>query len=1366
MQCFLAFAGEQAAATEERALDQSAKISKNKFAEGLDAVLGLRIPWANVDALWRHLLASYPAEPPTAVKPGSGEQPALTESALMSQTKLKAKKKKSPHAPVMVRHPITPLQLSRGPSRSSSRGPSVVATPSLLTPSLLTPTSHRPDSAPRLLGQTSGFASDGQWVSSPHEVASLDLQFGRTGLELPRLGSGTLLTRPHTSPPVLGGSPHTAAAAAVVTRPRSTFGEPPLEGNRFDYGLPPPKEGNPFKSTRSLRGPNRDKEASSDAAGSERTLGSTFGGPLDPADRFAYASAGHVRSKAPLKKSSCLGFRQFCAAFGGPSRHGAPFGRQAASAPGTSAGAPVEASLPGSALFLDGGKGVGASVGGDGGQREALLERITDAIDRDRLLLHEAFHVFDSNGDGVVSLGEFVKTVQRIKPPVKVLADKKREVTALFTAIDTTGSRGIDLIEFLEFFVRVYENRLVPLEASKSTLLARAGEIGRLLEAAREQLQKFRRAEAKFKAFSMKSKNSGSGRLRAAAARASQVASEAVSAHEQDLAAAKQSIHETNGLIEWTSLVAASASELILRDRHVRKQKADLKLARAFVGKSRAGIADLETNMESQVTEAHTLEGRARILLKNRAYKHKALGESFHHAKDHASVSAKVVARRKKLLAKVAGQDAAKEAHPNDLNSSLTESLTVLARDAFELARTQRAERGDSPDSTLHEIPSPFLHLIKRSGLGKHSVGHAKASKASGSPCRPASPSGPGSAHSGEGLFLTLLAQRFAAEAEANTSPNRPPTGVDLPFEPMSPANRVLERLWPELDLDGDGRLTKDELSDITRNYPVLRSAFNDAVGLEEGAPWEEVFARLDLDRDGSVDKSELELFLQRRHLFATIDKNKDGSLTRAEIAMAMVRDPLLREKLHQVCGFPDVKVSWEDGHTAEKAVRRFSRIFRAMDLGKNDEIEFPEFIEFINRRVEVQANRRAKRNSALTDEMRMLAAHAQALELKKQELTEIFAAVDRNNDGRVSKFEMLKALNRRPELRERLRDLLGIPSQVTSRACKKCFETVFECMDQDKSGEVDLNEMMHFLVEMDHMVAMQHDMNLPLSVQELLDAADKNRDGQLSQIEIINALHKQPELRVALETRKEQMALLREEFSVDDFEDLSVIPEGTSRFDQQSQATSGDNQTVQSDVQSDVQSGEWNLEAKAARMTKRLAKKEAIRKRLQEVENSVDELFQVLDENKDGFITRIEFRKKLSAKGGDGDYIRSSLKSLIGITESSDRRSHLIFEEFFDGCDLDSTGDISKVEFKNLCLDMEFIALHLDDPPPGPVEGALLQLDKDKSGGLSKSELIRALKESPEIRKFVKERNGHVEQAISKAKTSADSTWVGDDPL
>ena len=96
-------------------------------------------------------------------------------------------------------------------------------------------------------------------------------------------------------------------------------------------------------------------------------------------------------------------------------------------------------------------------------------------------------------------------------------------------------------------------------------------------------------------------------------------------------------------------------------------------------------------------------------------------------------------------------------------------------------------------------------------------------------------------------------------------------------------------------------------------------------------------------------------------------------------------------------------------------------------------------------------------------------------------------------------------------------------------------------------------------------------------------------------------------------------MALLREEFSVDDFEDLSVIPEGTSRFDQQSQATSGDNQTVQSDVQSDVQSGEWNLEAKAARMTKRLAKKEAIRKRLQEVETSVDELFQVLDENKDG---------------------------------------------------------------------------------------------------------------------------------------------------
>ena len=71
-------------------------------------------------------------------------------------------------------------------------------------------------------------------------------------------------------------------------------------------------------------------------------------------------------------------------------------------------------------------------------------------------------------------------------------------------------------------------------------------------------------------------------------------------------------------------------------------------------------------------------EGRARILLKNRAYKHKALGESFHHAKDHASVSAKVVARRKKLLAKVAGQDAAKEAHPNDFNSRCRRLLFFL----------------------------------------------------------------------------------------------------------------------------------------------------------------------------------------------------------------------------------------------------------------------------------------------------------------------------------------------------------------------------------------------------------------------------------------------------------------------------------------------------------------------------------------------------------------------------------------------------------------------------------------------------------------------------------------------------------------
>ena len=39
------------------------KLSKNQFSAGLKKVLGLRVPWANLDGLWRRVLKAYPAQP-------------------------------------------------------------------------------------------------------------------------------------------------------------------------------------------------------------------------------------------------------------------------------------------------------------------------------------------------------------------------------------------------------------------------------------------------------------------------------------------------------------------------------------------------------------------------------------------------------------------------------------------------------------------------------------------------------------------------------------------------------------------------------------------------------------------------------------------------------------------------------------------------------------------------------------------------------------------------------------------------------------------------------------------------------------------------------------------------------------------------------------------------------------------------------------------------------------------------------------------------------------------------------------------------------------------------------------------------------
>ena len=50
----------------------------------------------------------------------------------------------------------------------------------------------------------------------------------------------------------------------------------------------------------------------------------------------------------------------------------------------------------------------------------AVTSQIMDAMDRDDLLLHESFMVFDCGGDGLISVGEFIRILKKMEPPLKI----------------------------------------------------------------------------------------------------------------------------------------------------------------------------------------------------------------------------------------------------------------------------------------------------------------------------------------------------------------------------------------------------------------------------------------------------------------------------------------------------------------------------------------------------------------------------------------------------------------------------------------------------------------------------------------------------------------------------------------------------------------------------------------------------------------------------------------------------------------------------------------------------------------------------------------------------------------------------------
>jgi hypothetical protein len=342
------------------------KLSKNQFTAGLKQVLGLHVPWANADALWRRVLKEFPAEPSASYDAHAAPRATKTAAALSPLSSGGRASRYAAPSPIGRDAPPSPAFPPRG--------------------SALWPASERSRRA-----ATEQFAGDVE--------VEAEEPCGLTG-------DGSLLfgadwrgqvrdLRRSANEQVAPRRALLRKGAAAAARPKSA---PLGSGARGDAA--------------------KVRASATGAAG-------------------AAAAAADDVERALLKAvagASHLSLHQFTAAFRPPQNAPKP-GRRSSLASG--GGVRSLERRPDTPLNLH-------ARGGSTDWMNEAFAKVMQAMDADRLLLHEAFFVFDVNGDGVVSIGEFVRTLHKTSPPLNL---DKTSLFSLFTAMDHGGRRAVHMTE-------------------------------------------------------------------------------------------------------------------------------------------------------------------------------------------------------------------------------------------------------------------------------------------------------------------------------------------------------------------------------------------------------------------------------------------------------------------------------------------------------------------------------------------------------------------------------------------------------------------------------------------------------------------------------------------------------------------------------------------------------------------------------------------------------------------------------------------------------------------------------------------------------------------------------------------------------
>lgn len=152
-----------------------------------------------------------------------------------------------------------------------------------------------------------------------------------------------------------------------------------------------------------------------------------------------------------------------------------------------------------------------------------------------------------------------------------------------------------------------------------------------------------------------------------------------------------------------------------------------------------------------------------------------------------------------------------------------------------------------------------------------------------------------------------------------------------------------------------------------------------------------------------------------------------------------------------------------------------------------------------------------------------------------------------------------------------------------------------------------------------------------------------------------------------------------------------------------------------------------------------------------EESEDTLAELFKIVDKNGDGGVTRLELKKALNHKGEEGDILRAKLCKTLGIPAAvTDRKARDVFEHVFDCIDVDCGASLQLEEMQRFVRDMKMVHDIYEKSQQSGYDPAansqvvnrivrLLELsDINRDGKLSHAEIIRSMKYHPNIRKYL----------------------------